>query len=88
MFLSLQSRKLLAVMLLFVTINAPGQTGSSAAKKPAASAAAKAAPAPKISIAQPEFNFGEVREGTDLSHTFLIKIEGNAPLEIKSVAPS
>lgn len=92
MFLFPQGGKRLAAVclltLLIPGLNASAQTGSPVSGKPAVPATGKAAPAPKISIAQPEFNFGEVKEGTDLSHTFILRNEGTAPLEVKSVAPS
>jgi Protein of unknown function (DUF1573) len=53
-------------------------------------ASAKAAgPArPKLSMASFEHSFGKVKAGTPLTHTFKIKNEGKASLEIKSVSPA
>jgi hypothetical protein len=45
-------------------------------------------PAPKLVIAATEHNFGVVKEGAKLSHTFVIKNEGQAALEILRVSPS
>ncbi len=44
--------------------------------------------APKIAIKQTEHNFGEVNRGAALQHTFVLKNEGKADLEIRNVAPS
>jgi hypothetical protein len=43
--------------------------------------------APKMELASPDHYFGAVKAGTPLTHTFEIKNGGDAPLEIKSVAP-
>ncbi len=42
---------------------------------------------PKIAVAEREFDFKEVKEGTTLEHTFKITNKGNEPLEIISVRP-
>jgi ABC-type thiamine transport system substrate-binding protein len=44
--------------------------------------------APKLTIAATEHNVGEVKRGTEAKHTFVVKNEGNADLEIRNVAPS
>ena len=41
----------------------------------------------KVVIAEDHFDFGEVFEDRQLSHTFVIKNSGNAPLEIRKVDP-
>jgi Protein of unknown function (DUF1573) len=43
---------------------------------------------PKLSMASFEHSFGKIKAGTPLTHTFKIKNEGKAPLEIKSVTPA
>ncbi len=49
---------------------------------------AKASPAgPKLVIAAPEHSFGNVKPGTPLTHTFKIRNDGQADLEIKNVRP-
>jgi hypothetical protein len=45
-------------------------------------------PAPKLVIEATEHNFGVVKEGVKIAHTFKIKNEGDANLEIVRVAPS
>ncbi|HZS07567.1 MAG TPA: DUF1573 domain-containing protein [Blastocatellia bacterium] len=64
----------LALLLLTLTAAAFGQAPST--------------PQPKVSIAQTEFNFGEVKEGVTVSHTFIVRNKGAANLEIKSVRPA
>lgn len=47
------------------------------------------APAPTtVEWASTNHDFGEIPQGTPVSHTFLIENTGNAPLEILSVKPS
>jgi hypothetical protein len=41
----------------------------------------------RVVIAEDRFDFGEVFEDRQLSHTFVIKNSGNAPLEIRKVDP-
>jgi hypothetical protein len=49
---------------------------------------ATASPAgPKLVIAAPEHSFGNIKPGTPLTHTFKIRNDGQADLEIKSVKP-
>jgi hypothetical protein len=43
--------------------------------------------APKFTIASFTKDFGQVKSGTPLRHTFIFKNTGKADLEIKSVAP-
>ena len=42
---------------------------------------------PKIVIASFTHDFGEVKAGTPLTHTFVLKNQGKADLLIKNVAP-
>jgi hypothetical protein len=42
---------------------------------------------PKVVIGEDHFDFGEVFEDRQLSHTFVIKNQGNAALEIRKVDP-
>ncbi|MBS1813223.1 MAG: DUF1573 domain-containing protein [Acidobacteria bacterium] len=44
--------------------------------------------APKLVIESLEHNFGKVKEGQKISHTFQLKNEGTADLLIEDVAPS
>lgn len=43
---------------------------------------------PKVVIENLEHNFGQVKEGRKISHTFLVKNEGTADLQIEDVAPT
>ncbi len=47
----------------------------------------KPADAPKLVIQSFQHDFGEIKAGTALSYSFIIKNQGKANLEIKSVAP-
>jgi len=48
----------------------------------------KPKPAPKIALEEREHNFGKVKEGEQISHTFKIKNEGAAELVIHNVSPA
>ncbi len=43
---------------------------------------------PRISVAEPLYDFGSVAAGTVLEHVFEIKNVGDGVLEIRKVAPS
>ncbi len=43
---------------------------------------------PKLSIQKLEHSFGEIKKGASAQHSFTVKNEGNADLEIKNVAPA
>jgi hypothetical protein len=61
---------------------------SSAAQAQATQLPGGKKPAPKLIIEATEHNFGVVKEGVKIAHTFKIKNEGDANLEIVRVAPS
>lgn len=44
--------------------------------------------APKLVVETFEHNFGKVKEGVKVAHTFTLKNEGTANLLIEGVAPS
>lgn len=44
--------------------------------------------APKLVIETLEHNFGKVKEGIKITHTFTLRNEGTADLMIEGVAPS
>lgn len=51
-------------------------------------AATADAPAlPKLVVAEPTKDFGTVVPGTDLTHTFVLRNEGKAPLEVRELQP-
>lgn len=43
--------------------------------------------APKLIVASANYDFGSVKEGTEIKHTFKILNDGSASLEIKNVSP-
>jgi hypothetical protein len=51
------------------------------------SANASSSAGPKLVIVSPEHSFGKVKPGTPLIHTFKVRNEGRANLEIKDVIP-
>jgi len=53
----------------------------------AAAAATAAAPHPKLVIPEATKDFGSVVTGTELTHSFVLRNEGNAPLEIQQALP-
>jgi uncharacterized protein DUF1573 len=44
--------------------------------------------APKLALDSFEHSFGTIKAGTPLKHTFKVKNDGNADLEISNVSPS
>lgn len=42
---------------------------------------------PRIAVEGRQFDFGEVKEGTELEHTFKVLNKGDEPLKIISVRP-
>jgi len=42
---------------------------------------------PKLALKEREFDFGKVKEGSRITHEFIIQNKGTAPLEIKKVSP-
>lgn len=47
----------------------------------------EAPPPPHLSLTETEFNAGEVKQGDEVSHTFIVKNNGKGNLEIKNVKP-
>jgi glutathione peroxidase len=70
--------------LLLLIIALPGaafaQTGAQDGKTGSA--------APKLVVEEPEYRFGKVKEGEEVSHTFKIKNDGAAELIIHNVSPA
>ncbi len=46
-----------------------------------------AGPKPRLMVEQPVYEAGDIEAGTQVSHEFLIRNEGDAPLEITEVKP-
>ena len=59
----------------------PAPVPAPAAAAPAAQPAPVTGPAPKLTCAEPTHSFGEVDEDQKVEHEFIIKNEGDAPLE-------
>jgi hypothetical protein len=62
-----------SVISLLVALQAP------------AAAAQRRAPAPRVEFAETSFDFGTIYQGEDVSHTFVFRNTGNAPLKIEKV---
>lgn len=43
--------------------------------------------APKAAFPKPNHHFGEVFEGEDITHDFVVENKGDAPLVIKNIRP-
>lgn len=71
-FLLVHSLPLMALALLAINLSGPGKA---------------AAAEPKVVITEDHFDFGEVFEDRHLIHNFVIKNNGNAPLEFLKVDP-
>jgi len=64
--------------------NTPGNA-KEAAKPDTALASAVTTGTPALEVPEWYFDFGEVKEGTDYLHTFVIRNKGTGVLEIKKV---
>ncbi len=42
---------------------------------------------PRLALDEEEFDFGKVREGSRVTHEFVLRNQGNAVLEIKKIQP-
>src|SRR5581483_8560792 len=69
-----------SLALAALTLNVMGQDNGNAA------AASK--PAPKLVVDAATCDFGKVKEGEEVSHTFIVKNEGKAELVITNVSPA
>jgi hypothetical protein len=63
------------------------ENAKEAAKPDTAHASAVAAGSPVLEVPEWYFNFGEVKEGTDYLHAFVIRNKGTGVLEIKRIEP-
>ena len=74
-----------AVILVFAgSLHAAGQETSVAS---VGTGVPGAVSGPSVVVAETSFNFGEILEGGEYVHDFMIKNAGTAPLEIKKVMP-
>jgi hypothetical protein len=82
--------KLEKPLLSIALVLAFALTGLAQGKKPAPAESPKTesnGEAPKLVIDSFTHDFGEVKAGTPLNYSFVVKNQGNANLEIKNVAP-
>lgn len=70
------------MLLLFCTLAVAGFSSAAGAQQQAA------VTGPVVQVPETSFDFGEVVEGKDYVHDFIIKNVGTAPLEIKKVLAS
>lgn len=88
-------RVAIALLLALPAIAGATEMATNAEAKPAAkpsaatsSADKSSAPAPHLVVLEPEFDFGTLVTGDVVNHDFVLRNEGNAPLEIEKVQPS
>ncbi len=72
------------LFLLALANGAPAFAQSAPANSPPILAAPSG---PSAEVPEKSFDFGEMYEGKEYAHPFVIKNTGNAPLEIKKVLP-
>ncbi len=80
----------IANLILLVMVAASGcahspEHGKEAAKPNTALVSAAATGAPALEVPEAYFDFGDVKEGTDCRHAFVIRNKGTGVLEIKKV---
>ncbi len=85
-------KKKLLINLIVLLFAASGcahtsESAKTAAKPDAAPASTVAVGSPALEVPESYFNFGEVKEGTDYTHAFVIKNNGTGVLEIRKVQP-
>jgi hypothetical protein len=73
------------ILLFWINFACAAEQAGKAPEQTAAPETARGAPA--ISIPETSHDFGEIGEGTPVSHDFLVKNTGNATLEIQKVQP-
>jgi len=71
------------IAVLIAVVMSIGSAAAAQEQKPA-----EAAGAPKLVIESIAYDFGTVKSGTPVAHTFKLKNQGTAELQIKNVAPS
>ncbi len=70
----------MVLVLVALTLNVRGQDNGKTAAAPK--------PAPKLVVDAATYDFGQVKEGEEVSHTFIVKNEGKAELVITNVSPA
>ena len=85
---SMRTKILAALVLLFLMLGSADEAlTSDEVSKPDAAASGAMAEMPALAVPEGEFNFGEVSEGKEYVHDFVIKNGGTGILEIKKVNP-
>lgn len=84
----MRTRILAAIVLLSLMLGCVDEARTSdEVSRPDARASEAMAGIPMLAVAEAEFNFGEVIEGKEYVHDFVIKNGGTGVLEIKKVSP-
>jgi len=85
----MQGRFIKKILLFVVVAGASAHLPGIAqeAVKPGTAAASEATGKPALDVPEWYFNFGEVKEGTEYLHAFVIRNAGTGVLEIKKVQP-
>lgn len=84
----MKTKMLAALALLFLMlVCADGARASDKVSKPDAAASDAAAGTPVLVVSETEFNFGEVSEGQEYVHHFVIMNRGSGALDIKRITP-
>lgn len=68
-------------------INVPAAGRPSPAASGSPTQAAQTEPRPSIQLAEPTHDFGEAMEGTEVTHSFVVKNSGDGELRIEQVRP-
>jgi hypothetical protein len=85
---SMRTRILAALVLLFLMFGGADEARTSdEVSRPDVVASEAMAGIPTLAVSEPEFNFGEVSEGKEYVHDFVITNKGTGVLEIKKVNP-
>ena len=85
---SMKTKILAALVLLSLMLGCVDEARTSDdVSRPDATASEAMAAVPSLAVSQAEFNFGEVSEGKQYVHDFVIMNKGTGVLEIKKVTP-
>ena len=87
---TMKNRLIVNLMLLLMVASVCAHTpvnAEEAAKSDTSFASAGATGIPVLEVPEWYFNFGEVKEGTDYRHAFVVRNTGTGVLEIKGVQP-
>ena len=84
----MRTKVLAALVLLFLMLGCADEARTSdEVSKPDVATSEAIAGIPMLAVPQAEFNFGEVSEGKEYVHDFVIVNGGRGVLEIKKVTP-